>query len=1178
MIRPSQTELEEDLPPASYVHQQASRLAGDMTEPGDHPSMLLDTLAAPFRGVEGAVRSAYNGVDLILADALPDYNGDKRTQFLGTSQTMPGKITENVTEFLTGFIPVVGQVGKVTKAIGLTGKVGAFATNAAAGAITDFVAFEGHEERLSNLIQQHPELSNPITAYLAAGPGDSEAEGRFKNALEGLALGALVEPVSVALKAMSSVRSVRAGKATADAVRPGVDASVESIRGGVKKHVLESAEASFSATLKEKPELEGLSDALAKLSEEDIAGGGLFQDPKKDIGRFLDSPSEVLAVLRSTSRKQMAEEGGAAVEAIATRNAKESKLLSELIDVDPEVAADVALGNSRDLTEATYLMGATRKLMLLQAKRVAHFAGFASKGAVAPGFQSVEQTALEAVRAQQSLSTLVLASRKNGTAVGRALNAIKHTRYAEVESLDLARQAIDQLGGTKFVSAELEKLAMAGAAADPQNAAKGVLDMTRAGLSTGDRLLRAHNEYWINAILSGTKTSFVNTLGNSMTTLWQPLEQAIGGLVQKDTNAVAASLKGYVYLAESFKDSWNFFMRALRENENILLPSSKVNDLSKGPAIDASNLVRGGTASEGLAAEARGLVSGDGNMLSHFVNFVGETTRLPTRFLMASDELFKQINYRSAAKTNLYYRGKGKGLDGAELAAYVSENFNRLVTEGGSRLSEGAVIREGIAKAEAQGLTGKAYSSFLKDYVAQNFDATRSALGENFDITDLAKDVAEEATFTRELGTFGKGVQNFAASHPVTQLLIPFVRTPTNIVKYFGQRGLGALTFMPGIGKLQARNIAELTSTDALVRAKATGRIAAGTSMVAAAGLAALEGKITGRGPRDEHEKRLLMATGWQPYSIVIETAEGPTYVSYQRMDPLASFLGLVADWSEQAKRQDPFQTDALEATLTAVATAVSANVTNKTYLASLAQAIDAINQPERRFSTWARARVGSYVPSLLAQFNSSLDDGQTMKEIRGFFDGAANRIPGAQGLLEPKRNVLGEPVDSVLASTPMSWVNPFVVSHRKGDPVFEELAKLNHGLQPPSPLLHGRVNLLDYKTKEGRTAYDRWLETIGEVEVQGKTLRESLGRLIKQADYQKLLVTAPGDGFDSPRLAAVKRVLNAYRQAALYKVQREIPEVRQAVVQSMDITMAARRGDRAKALSSVQALIQSAQ
>jgi hypothetical protein len=58
----------------------------------------------------------------------------------------------------------------------------------AKGALAGSVVLDPHEDRLSNLVHQYPALRNPITRYLAADPKDSAAEGRFKNAMEGIGL------------------------------------------------------------------------------------------------------------------------------------------------------------------------------------------------------------------------------------------------------------------------------------------------------------------------------------------------------------------------------------------------------------------------------------------------------------------------------------------------------------------------------------------------------------------------------------------------------------------------------------------------------------------------------------------------------------------------------------------------------------------------------------------------------------------------------------------------------------------------------------------------------------------------------------------------------------------------------------------------------------------------------
>mgnify|MGYP001054823297 CR=1 FL=1 len=162
-------------------------------------NIFTDVLAAPLRGVEGFVQNAYNLGDMVVGDALPDYNN----RFLGRSQTSAGQVVEGVSQFLTGFIPVLGPATKLTQAVGLGSKL---APGMLAGGVADFVGFDGLEGRLSNMIQQVPALRNPVTEYLAAQDDDTELEGRLKNAIEGLGLGGAAEMVFRGVKALKGAR------------------------------------------------------------------------------------------------------------------------------------------------------------------------------------------------------------------------------------------------------------------------------------------------------------------------------------------------------------------------------------------------------------------------------------------------------------------------------------------------------------------------------------------------------------------------------------------------------------------------------------------------------------------------------------------------------------------------------------------------------------------------------------------------------------------------------------------------------------------------------------------------------------------------------------------------------------------------------------------------------------
>ena len=78
------------------------------------------------------------------------------------------------------------------------------------GAIAGAVVIDPHEERLSNLVEEFPALSSPVTRYLAADPTDSNAEGRFKNALEGIGMDLTI--IGVFAGSMKALKLVKGGQ------------------------------------------------------------------------------------------------------------------------------------------------------------------------------------------------------------------------------------------------------------------------------------------------------------------------------------------------------------------------------------------------------------------------------------------------------------------------------------------------------------------------------------------------------------------------------------------------------------------------------------------------------------------------------------------------------------------------------------------------------------------------------------------------------------------------------------------------------------------------------------------------------------------------------------------------------------------------------------------------------
>lgn len=109
-------------------------------------------------------------------------------QIARSEQAMPA-ITRSMAQFLTVFVPMTTALAP----LGLT----TFASGALAGAAADYLAFDPQQPNVSALINQlAPALKNPVTAFLATDPQDTAALNRFRNVIEGAALGVLAEAVT----------------------------------------------------------------------------------------------------------------------------------------------------------------------------------------------------------------------------------------------------------------------------------------------------------------------------------------------------------------------------------------------------------------------------------------------------------------------------------------------------------------------------------------------------------------------------------------------------------------------------------------------------------------------------------------------------------------------------------------------------------------------------------------------------------------------------------------------------------------------------------------------------------------------------------------------------------------------------------------------------------------------
>ncbi len=403
----------------------------------------------------------------------------------------------------------------------------------------------------------------------------------------------------------------------------------------------------------------------------------------------------------------------------------------------------------------------------------------------------------------------------------------------------------------------------------------------------------------------------------------------------------------------------------------------------------AAGMVSG--AREGMKAAARSFISGDADdavtkieaqQTNAIGGKVGTVIRAPTRLLTAEDELFKGIARRM--------------------------ELNGLA----------------MRRARNEGLTGKAARERAADLVVNPDDAM---LRGSFEY-------ARYLTFQTPLrhGSFAAGISQATQGQPVAKLLLPFIRTPMNLLKFAAERSPAAVAM-----KSWRREYA----AGGARRDIAVARVLVGSGMGAAMYEMAQAGQITGGGPADRNARRLLQANGWQPYSLKI----GDTYYSYARLDPFSTTIGTVADLVDlQSHMTDKQQ----ERSLTLVAAAIANNLTSKTWLSGLSSALEAVNDPDRYMQNFLSRTAGAVaVPSLVAQAARTSDP--IMREARGPLDRIQSRLPGMSQNLYPRRDVFGRPVRQQDAVGP-DIISPLWTGTGRKDATIDALLQAGATITPP--------------------------------------------------------------------------------------------------------------------------------
>lgn len=375
------------------------------------------------------------------------------------------------------------------------------------------------------------------------------------------------------------------------------------------------------------------------------------------------------------------------------------------------------------------------------------------------------------------------------------------------------------------------------------------------------------------------------------------------------------------------------------------------------------------------------------------------------------------------------------------------------------------IYAQAYRTATKEGLRGDVRKAKMSELIATPTEAMSAA----------ANKAARVRTFQEELGKLGKDFMRLRSRTAALEFVFPFVRTPVNIIK----EGLRRTP----VGGAEAVS----RQMPAAERSMILGRTALSMSTVVLVSHLIREGKITGASPENRAERERLYNTGWRPYSIKI----GDNYLSYGRLEPLATYLGIMADMDEIFGKIDKHEYSKLAAR---VGTAVRNNITNKTFVTGMTDVINATTDPGRYGELAVRRWMTSLVPGsgILGGTTRAIDP--EIKEAKKIVDWYKARLPFLSKQVPAKLNALGEPQRT--GGTPVSrLLSPVAVSKEVKDPVYIELDRLQINLLPMKPVVGGEK----MPTKDARKL----------MEEAGPEIKKVISTLITSPLYKKLDDTA---------------------------------------------------------------------
>ncbi|WP_421400830.1 hypothetical protein [Agrobacterium fabrum] len=1150
----------------------------------------------------GGMKAVFETKDFLFGDTPPEEQSSVRRGIelqndqLKEEAPIINGLSSGIGQFAVAMIGI-GKLGKVAQAIPKVGealtagktavegvKGGAVALESGKAALAGAIAFDPHEARLSNLLQDTP-LANPVTAWLAADPNDSAAWGRVKSAMESIGLDAAIigslklggtvwkklkaGDTAGASRTITDFEARRKGEldGTAevepigegpDAIPSGdADAEASPVAAGPANVPPPEATPSAGSVPEAQDNLPGVraNDTAPAAGAEPGAQGKAAANADDVAVEVIDNPTQAMeqaGVAKPQAFKNQVEftpeQSNSVLDDLnfTLENAEKDwdtlsthETWSDALQAGKRLGPDMGtlyrhIRSDNDLINVIDL-GVVKKAEELEAKgfRVRltdeklqrQVKAFASLSDTDPaGLMGILQQAGEASKTLTA-KMIVVGSLTAKTFQDTSLLAMR-LRLGDFSEFG-SREAMEQEIARRF------------------SLATTLLKLTDDIRAQGGRTLRANRgKPFDPSLFEGvSKDRFYQLLAES-----QGNPTKLKHLADPDLYTKLMDTANYLRI-NSLISGWttqainvmsNGYMLGVRPLERIFgsVPRAALGD-DAAKSLVRENLRQygymGSAVWDGFKNASKAFLQNESVLRPHTSEaYAGQSWQVPGSQAF-NGQYFKPWD----SVPNLIYNALSVPISVASVPSRtlgsVDELMKQIVYR--SKLMSRAHT-EGVESALDAGLSGKAATDYVQAFVKEKVDKAFDAQGRGLEPEALRE--ANIATFQQDLlpGTLGKNVQTMLANDKtkMVRLILPFVKTPTNVLRY-------GWKMTPGLNILQGEYRAMLGGKMGKeAQAQAIGQMSMGALFMGSAAYLGQD-RVTGGGPTDPKVKEQLLATGWRPYSVVMTNEDGSKrYVPFNRMDPVALPFGIIADIQDAVHvlgdgyEENPEVMQAIGA----LGVSLAKQFTSRTYLLSLNQALEALSQPDRKGEAFFGNMAASLIPFSSATRQTSTDP--FMRDARSIADKMVQVIPGMSQTLAPKFDWLGQPV----VNRQGLWTDD---NGTLVDREVQRLSLLPEGsvISAPNPVWN-KVDLRDIQLVNGENAYVEYQRLAGKPAAGAKSLRDQMATRMRSEAYQR----APdGDvGTKGTKLWLLNQIVNKYREAAGKRIRAD-KNVRDALMKA---------------------------